>query len=146
MLAAVCTLADVLNITVVKVFCHTTKKIFFLVLSCFFWQVKCQCQNLSQITSAQIQMKIFCDIHHAFITNTHSNNVIPITLNCQFALNLYCRWLFIQHFCDADHANLSLPPYINVMQITLIGASWTVERFSARFRHINRVRLPLPPH
>jgi len=48
--AAVRILADALNITAVCGFRHTTKKIFFLVLSCFIWQEKYELQNPSQIT------------------------------------------------------------------------------------------------
>jgi hypothetical protein len=33
-----------------------------------------------------------------------------------------------------------------VIDITQKAVDWTVNRFSARFRSIYKVRLPLPPH
>jgi hypothetical protein len=69
-LAAVCTLADVLNITGVGDFCHTTKKIYFLSKNCFIFRKKWAGENLLQITLGKKQMKIYCDSDHKDSTNT----------------------------------------------------------------------------
>ncbi|CAQ91061.1 hypothetical protein EFER_3589 [Escherichia fergusonii ATCC 35469] len=93
-----------------------------------------------------MQVKISCDADHKQSTNLQNKNVSNFTFICHFWSNLAVCGFLTQHYCDDGHTKYLSTPYIYVIKITQKAVDWTVDRFSARFRTINKVRLPLPPH